>query len=344
MSRAYTVSRMARPRTLLAVASLLLAALAAPLPGASAAPDGGGAGDGRIRYDDLPDAYQISTAASAWPDTDLTYSFLSGTNDVSGDGEQQAMRDALALWAAVTPLTFTEVSSGGDIQILHTSLNNHGDGSSGFGAPNGVLAHAFFPPPNGSFAGDAHFDDGEAWTLSTRPAGSGQPIDLVTVAAHEFGHSLGLPHSSVNSALMAPFYNGSHRFLSPDDIDKIQDLYGEGGGGGGTPSISIADKAIVEGDSGTKALRLKLTLSAASASDVTVRFTTSNGSATAPGDYKAKNVTVTIPAGSTSKLAGVVVIGDAAVEPNETFTVTLSSPVGATIADGSATATITNDD
>jgi chitinase len=32
------------------------------------------------------------------------------------------------------------------------------------------------------------------------------------------------------------------------------------------------------------------------------------------------------------------------VEPNETLTVTLSAPVGATIADGTATGTIKNDD
>ena len=38
------------------------------------------------------------------------------------------------------------------------------------------------------------------------------------------------------------------------------------------------------------------------------------------------------------------VVGDTAVEPTETFQVVLSAPAGATIADGNATGTISNDD
>jgi hypothetical protein len=55
---------------------------------------------------------------------------------------------------------------------------------------------------------------------------SGQPMDLVTVAAHEIGHALGLGHSNVACALMNPFYNGSHRYLAQDDIDGIRAIYG----------------------------------------------------------------------------------------------------------------------
>jgi hypothetical protein len=92
---------------------------------------------------------------------------------------------------------------------------------------NGVLAHAFFPPPNsGPLAGDIHFDDAKMFTLDLRPGSSAQPLDLATVAAHEIGHALGLDHSQVNSAVMAPIYVGSRRALTQDDIDGVRGIYG----------------------------------------------------------------------------------------------------------------------
>jgi len=180
-----------------------------------------------VRYDNLPDFAEFVVDGRKWNRRNLTYFFQNGTSDISGDGERQAVRDAFALWAGATTLSFTEVSSAAsaDIVILW-GVGEHGDGVP-FDGINGVLAHAFFPPPNGSFEGDAHFDDGETWTLGVRP-NSMQPMDLVTVAAHEIGHSLGLGHSQVPGALMEAFYNGSHRFLHQDDIDGIRFLYPPG--------------------------------------------------------------------------------------------------------------------
>lgn len=50
-------------------------------------------------------------------------------------------------------------------------------------------------------------------------------IDLETVAAHEIGHSIGINHTTISSALMAPFYSGEHRFLSKDDELAVLKLY-----------------------------------------------------------------------------------------------------------------------
>ena len=183
-----------------------------------------------VLYDNLPfkDSNVFSefvVQGNKWNKNNLTYYYDNGTADIVNDLEKDAIREAFDLWAAVTPLTFTEVYGTNADIIIHFGEREHGDGYP-FDGVGGVLAHAFYPPPNsGSLAGDMHFDDSETWTLSLTSLPS-NPRDLVTVAAHEIGHSLGLRHSDVPEALMYPFYNGSHRFLDDDDINGIQSIYG----------------------------------------------------------------------------------------------------------------------
>lgn len=51
---------------------------------------------------------------------------------------------------------------------------------------------------------------------------------LFLVAAHEFGHALGLDHSSIREALMYPMYSFVEDFsLHEDDIEGIHYLYGK---------------------------------------------------------------------------------------------------------------------
>jgi hypothetical protein len=78
--------------------------------------------------------------------------------------------------------------------------------------------------------------------------------------------------------------------------------------------------------------------------ETTVDFATSDGTATAPGDYLASSGTITIPAGFSNGPIFVEVVGDTLHEPDETFQVDLSNPVNATIGDAQATATILDDD
>ena len=113
----------------------------------------------------------------------------------------------------------------------------------------------------------------------------------------------------------------------------------------GTPSLSIADVAIDEGDSGSSTMTFVVSLSEASGSDVTFDFSTSDGTATSGSDYTAVNaLPLTITAGSTSVQVSVEVFGDTTIESDESFTATISNASGATIADGSATGLIRNDD
>lgn len=175
-----------------------------------------------------PDTAEFATSNRKWATTHLRYAFQNFTGDLPDNIIITAIEQAFALWAAETPLRFTRVAlSAGPEIIIRFVTGDHGDGSP-FDGTGGVLAHAFFPgvPPNPPtpIQGDTHFDDAETWTVTVPPpAGT---FDLVTVAAHEFGHALGLGHSEVSGSLMAPFYAGPHRFLHADDIGGIQTLYG----------------------------------------------------------------------------------------------------------------------
>ncbi|MEQ1856709.1 MAG: Calx-beta domain-containing protein [Longimicrobiales bacterium] len=111
-----------------------------------------------------------------------------------------------------------------------------------------------------------------------------------------------------------------------------------------TPSLSINDVTVTEGD-GPVSANFTVSLSAPSGQTVTVQYATSNGSATSPSDYTAIGLTtLTFNPGVTTQPVSVTVVGDLLDEASETFTVTLSSPASATIADGTALGTITDND
>ena len=130
---------------------------------------------------------------------------------------------AFAAWSAVADIQFTQVADNG---LPFNQSGATGDiriGAHTFDGPFAVLAHAYYPPPNGSSAsGDVHFDRQESWSCS--PAGG---IDIGIVAAHEIGHSIGLDHEPTIAALMNPTYNpGVASEPIADDITAASSIYG----------------------------------------------------------------------------------------------------------------------
>ncbi|TRY56327.1 hypothetical protein DNTS_031858 [Danionella cerebrum] len=171
----------------------------------------------------VPDVASFSTfpRKPKWQTNRLTYRIVNYTPDLSVAEVDQSIRRALEIWSKVTPLRFSQIYRGTADIMITFQRRNHGD-SFPFDGPGGVLAHAFAPSPG--VGGDAHFDDDERFTLRSQ-----RDFVLFLVAAHEFGHSLGLDHSRVPNALMFPTYtfqNPDTFSLSSDDIRGIQSLYG----------------------------------------------------------------------------------------------------------------------
>lgn len=126
----------------------------------------------------------ITHLSSLW-----SFRILNYTPDLQKSDVDKAVRKALNVWAAVTPLTFKKLYKGtADIMIsfgsqgtfiedpvgvistlvvshphsafyLHSA--EHGDFNP-FDGPNGLLAHAY--PPGKDIGGDVHFDEDENWT------------------------------------------------------------------------------------------------------------------------------------------------------------------------------------
>ena len=113
-----------------------------------------------------------------------------------------------------------------------------------------------------------------------------------------------------------------------------------------SPSISIDDVVRAEGDSGDTDFTFTATASGPSSDAMAVTYRTQDGTATVAGsDYTAVSPqTLTFGPNQISKTVTVKVTGDTVPEADEDFRVLLSDPVNASIADGSGTGAIADDD
>jgi Calx-beta domain-containing protein len=111
-----------------------------------------------------------------------------------------------------------------------------------------------------------------------------------------------------------------------------------------TPTIAADDSAVPEGDTGSSAAGLAVRLSHSPGQTVTVAYATGGGTATPGADYTAASGTLTFTPGTSVLPVPVSVLGDVAVEPDETFVLSLSSATNASLVDATADALIQDDD
>jgi Calx-beta domain len=108
--------------------------------------------------------------------------------------------------------------------------------------------------------------------------------------------------------------------------------------------LVIDDATVVEGDSGSRNLVFTVTMSKTASSAVTVQFQTGNSSAVVGSDYTSTFGILTFAPGTTTQTITVGVLGDAALENDETMIVTLTNADNASISDSTALGTIFDDD
>ncbi|XP_061589208.1 stromelysin-3-like [Cololabis saira] len=173
---------------------------------------------GRAGLSDAQRRKRYALFGGRWEKNNLSYKIERFPWQMPEDKVRRVLRAAFGIWSAVTPLSFREVTEKPDI-VIDFARYWHGD-TLPFDGPGGILAHAFFPRTQRE--GEVHFDYDENWTL-----GNNVGTDLLQVAAHEFGHVLGLQHSLVPGAIMSPFYSDTYPLrLGEDDVKGIQYLYG----------------------------------------------------------------------------------------------------------------------
>ncbi len=107
------------------------------------------------------------------------------------------------------------------------------------------------------------------------------------------------------------------------------------------PTVAIADASAPEADG---LVSFTISISSVSGQEVDVDYATTDATALAGSDYTSTTGTAIIPAGSTSTQVDVPVTNDTTYEGDETFTLDLSAPFNASIADAQGVGTITNDD
>jgi matrix metalloproteinase-14 (membrane-inserted) len=154
-----------------------------------------------------------------WTKRHLRYAVAAYVDGVPAPVQDQVLATAFGAW---TRLGNIEAEPTTDLASADVVIGTGAGPASNFDGPGGVLAWAYMPDGSDRQL-QLRFDQAESWTASAAERGTA----LLNVATHEVGHALGLTHSAINTALMAPFYSAAVAAPQPsDDVPRFQNLYG----------------------------------------------------------------------------------------------------------------------
>ena len=191
-----------------------------------------------------------------WRKNNLTYRIEKYVPGMSTSDQDDLQEEGWKKWMDIADVKVTRVT-GTKADITVTALEGRQNGMDG---PGGTLAWCYLPTGSDSPLTLA-FDLSEAYVRSLTQGQRG--ILYGNVDTHEKGHGLGLDHSRVSSALMAPYYSpGTSKPQANDDIPRIVALYGAATGTPPTTPTPTDDQIEVAGRYRGQLFRGKLTPSA----------------------------------------------------------------------------------
>ena len=246
----------------------------------------------------------------------------------------ESVRAQLAFAAAALFLVLAAASAAADAPSLRVNDVTVTEGDSG--AKNAVftvvLSASSADPVSVDYAtvnGSAKAPEDYTAASGTLTFAPGELSKQVTVAVA--GDTLDEPHETYSVELANP----------------VGATIGDGRGAGtildNDPQVSISVDDVARAEANGPAT-FSVSLSKASGKVVTVAYATADGSALAGDDYSARNGTLVFLAGDASKLVSVPLVNDEIAEDDETFTITLSSAVNASLTDAQGVGTIVDDD
>ena len=193
---------------------------------------------------------------------------------------------------------------------------------------------------NGSAAAGSDYVDNDN-SVTFAP---GETVKQVAVDIN--GDTTDETHESFTFAIDTPTFesrsagDASDQFVFRFNNSKVTQIRDDDS----TLRISDSPQTLEPDGNNVTPMPFTVTLDNPSASTVTVRVRTIVGSAASPGDYTARDITLTFQPGQTTKTVNVNVRADNLVEGEENFLVRLSSPTNASIADNTGIGVIDDAD
>ncbi len=167
------------------------------------------------------------TTSGSWNRSQVVYHVNPVNLDLPEAAVEASVRAGASVWAQQSQASFAFTYGGRSAQTTNT---NDGVNLVVFrnGASGGAIATTYWwSNGSGIIDADIVFWDG-AYRFFSGTAGCTGGFYIEDIAAHEFGHALGLGHSAVASTTMFPSTsscNQRNRTLEPDDIAGVQSLY-----------------------------------------------------------------------------------------------------------------------